>query len=74
MITVPFSVAIVIVVLAVIIWVSELAKKARRRRDQHVARQRLAVDLTAPKPSTQLPYGLSAPEGPDAGAQNSETN
>ena len=73
MITVPFWGGIVIVILAVIIWISEGAKKARVRRERREAGQRLAADLNSPRAATQLPYGLSSPEDPNAGQRDGES-
>lgn len=64
-VNVPFWVAVIIVILAVVIWISEQAKKARMRRERREAGRRLAADLNSPRPSPRLPYGLSDSEDPD---------
>lgn len=72
-ISVPFGVAVGIMILGALIWIVELGIKARARMNRRETRQQLARDLTAPRPSTQLPYGLSEPEGPTGAQKRADT-
>lgn len=71
---VPFDVAIGIMILGAVIWIVELGTKARVRMNRRETRQQLARDLTAPRPSTQLPYGLSEPEAPSRSQASDKTD
>jgi hypothetical protein len=69
MITVPFGVGIAIAILGVIIYIVEWGQKAHKHMERKQAGQQLARDLSAPKPSAQLPYGLSGSDGTTAAAK-----
>jgi hypothetical protein len=58
-ITVPYTVGVIIVVLAALIWIFEQVGKARARQKRRLAKSRLAADLRQPKPAETLPYGFS---------------
>lgn len=59
MISVPVWLAVVIVIVGGALWLAELPKKARRRREAQAARAKLRADLAGPPRSAQLPYGLT---------------
>lgn len=60
----PTSVAVILAVVGVVLWIAEQPGRARKRRAARAARARLHADLTAPPPAAaQLPYGLSGAPG-----------
>jgi len=59
-IVLPTSVALILGAVGLVFWIAEQPGKARKRREAREAKSRLRADLTAPPPSSRLPYGLSS--------------
>ena len=64
MITVTGPVAVVLIILGILTYVFESAKKVRDGQRRKAERDRVSQDLPKPMPSTDLPYGFSSESDP----------
>jgi len=60
------TVAVILIILGVLAYVSDGAKKIRDRRRRDAVQEKLNQDLRDAKPSTRLPYGFSQEAERDA--------
>ena len=65
MIAVSGIALVVVVVLGVLAYLHDGAKKVREMKATKAAKDRLNTDLQAPRAQTQLPYGISSDPEPE---------